>query len=224
MKGDDIMTFSLTRSEPTLWEEIWESVRNSWTTSENVYFDNLNLGNNAVATVRNIIFGIFVGIIVASFIMIIDKRVLGSFVRKLLSEDCTSPDKAKTLYDLGFCVKYSVRNGVRRGSTLRSVVVCVEEEEYNAKLEERRAEYEKKRAENSSLPPFKETPYSVNADTDRFYIPEEKKYAPDMRFAQKGTNWLIFALIILISAVAFVALSFLTPEILTLLDDLAGLI
>ena len=116
-----------------------------------------------------------------------------------------------------------MRNGVRRGSTLRSVVVCVEEEEYNASLEVRRAEYEKKRTEDPSLPAFCDTPYSVNADTDRFYIPEEKKYAADMRFAQKGTNWFVFAMIIIVLVGAFAALSFVIPEILKLLDDLAGL-
>ena len=217
------MLSALNNSQPTLWEEIWEYLYNAWFSPNALYLENINLGTDPMARVRMIVFGLFFGVVIASFIIVIDKRVLGKFICKLLDEDCTSPDKAKTLYELGFGVNYTIRNSVRRGTTIRNVVKCVEEEEYIAKSNERRAEYEKKRAEDPSLPAFKELEYKVDADRDRFYIPEAKKGAASMRFEKKGTNWGVLTLVIVISAICFLLLLFLIPEILKLLDDLLGL-
>ncbi len=217
------MLSALNNSQPTLWEEIWEYLRNAWESSEEIYFANLDLGPDPISNMRTIVFGLFVGVIIASFLVLINKRMLGNFIRKLLAEDCTSPEKAKTLYELGFGVKYTIRNAVKRGTTVRNVVRCVEEEEYIASLNERRAEYEKKRAEDPSLPKFADIPYKVNPDIDRFYIPEAKKGAASMRFDKKGTNIGILILVMLISVICFAALIFLIPEILKLLDDLLGL-
>ena len=217
------MLFALNNSQPTFWEEIWEYLRNVWYSSEELYLVNLNLGPDPISNMRIMLFGLFVGVIIASVLVLINKRVLGDFIRKLLAEDCTSPEKAKTLYELGFGVKYTIRNAVRRGTTVRNVVRCVEEEEYIASAQERRAEYEKKRAEDPSLPKFADVPYKVNPDVDTFYIPESKKWAAEMRFEKKGTNVGILLLVALISAVCFAALIVLIPEILKLLDDLLGL-
>ena len=217
------MLSALNKTEPTLWEEIWEYLYNAWFSPNALYLPNLNLGPDPMKSVRMIVFGLFFGVVVASFIIVIDKRVLGNFIRKLLGDDCTSPDKAKTLYELGFGVNYTIRNAVKRGTTVRNVVRCVEEEEYIAKAEERRAEYEEKRAQNPSMPAFKDIPYKVNPDIDRFYIPEAKKGAAEMRFEKKGTTWGILVLVTIISAICFMLLIFLIPEILKLLDELVGL-
>lgn len=217
------MLAALNNNQPSLWEEIWEYLYNAWFSPDGLYLENIDLGTDPLSSVRTIVFGLFVGVIVASFIIVIDKRVLGKFIRKLLDEECTSPDKAKTLYELGFGVNYTIRNAVKRGTTVRNVVRCVEEEKYISETEERRAEYEKRREEDPSLPEFKDVPYKVNADIDSFYIPEAKKYTAAMRFEKKGTNWGVLVLIALISVVCFAVLVFLIPEILKLLDDLVGL-
>ena len=217
------MLAALNNNQPSLWEEIWEYLYNAWFSPDGLYLENIDLGTDPLSSVRTIVFGLFVGVIVASFIIVIDKRVLGKFIRKLLDEECTSPDKAKTLYELGFGVNYTIRNAVKRGTTVRNVVRCVEEEKYISETEERRAEYEKRREEDTSLPEFKDVPYKVNADIDSFYIPEAKKYTAAMRFEKKGTNWGVLVLIALISVVCFAVLVFLIPEILKLLDDLVGL-
>ncbi len=213
---------ALSSEEPSLWQEIWDYIYHNYFAPEAVVFENLNMGADAMAMVRNIVFGLLVGVIIASLFIVIDKRILGEFVRKLLAEDCTSAEKAKRLSELDFATKYAIRNGVRRGNTLRSVVRCREEEEYNAKISEQRKKYEERRAEDKSLPPFKEVPYSVNPDEDHFYIPEEKKYSAEMRFEKKGTTWLGFAMVIVIAVIVFVILIFAIPEILKLVDSFAG--
>ena len=216
------MLAALNNNQPSLWEEIWEYLYNAWFSPDGLYLENIDLGTDPLSSVRTIVFGLFVGVIVASFIIVIDKRVLGKFIRKLLDEECTSPDKAKTLYELGFGVNYTIRNAVKRGTTVRNVVRCVEEEKYISETEERRAEYEKRREEDTSLPEFKDVPYKVNADIDSFYIPEAKKYTAAMRFEKKGTTWLGFAMVIVISIIAFVILIFALPEMLRIVDSFVG--
>ncbi|MBO5416603.1 MAG: hypothetical protein J6A83_08255 [Clostridia bacterium] len=213
---------ALSAEEPSLWQEIWDYLYSNYFSPEAVYFEHLDLGSNAMATIRNIVLGLLIGVIVASLFIVIDKRVLGAFVRKLLSEDCTSPEKAKRLSELDFVTNFTIRNGVRRGSTLRSVVRCREEEEFLAGLAEQRAKYEAMRQSDPSLPPFKEATYSVNADEDHFYIPEEKKYSAELRFEKKGTTWLGFAMVIVISIIAFVILIFALPEMLRIVDSFVG--
>ena len=62
----------------------------------------------------------------------------------------------------------------------------------------------------------------VDVDADHFYIPEEKKYQAEMRFNKKGTNWLVFVGVIIISVILFCGLMLVIPEILELIDALAG--
>ncbi len=218
-----MISYLVAESEkPSLWEEIWGYLYENYFSADSVYFENLNFGGGTMINIRNIILGLFIGVIIASVIMIIDKRVLGSFVRSLIKEECLSPDSAKTLADLGFAAKYTIRNGVRRSTALRSVVRCREEEEFNSALEAQRAEYEERRKTETELPPFKEAVYRPNPDTDHFYIPEEKKYSADMRFEKKGTSWLTLVFIIIALIFIFAILLFAIPELLKLLDSFAG--
>lgn len=217
-----LLTNTAEGAEPTLWQEIWDYIYTTYFAPDSVYFENISLGSGTMVTVRNVILGLAIGVIIASIAIIVDKRVLGNFVRAIIRGEYLSPENAKTLSELGFDKKYSIRNGVRRSSVLRSVVRCREEEEYNAKLAEQRAEYEKRRESEPDLPPFKEVPYSINTDTDHFYIPEEKKYSAEMRFEKKGTNWLWFAIIVIVCIVAFAVLLAVIPQILGLVDDFAG--
>ena len=99
---------------------------------------------------------------------------------------------------------------------------CREEEEYKASLAQKREEYERKREEDPTLPPFKESGYTVDPDEDHFYIPEEKKYSAEFRFEKKGTSWLGFVAVIVIAVIVFFVLLLVIPEILKLLDELAG--
>lgn len=213
----------LSAEEPSLIRELWDIFYETYLSGDNLHFENLNFGTGSMVSLTGIIFGLCIGIIIASFAMVIDKRVYGEFVRKLLSEECLSPERAKNLYELGYLRKYAIRGAVRRGTHLRCVIKCREEEEYYAALAEQRAEYEARRAQDKSLPPFKEIPYKVNPDTDHFYIPEEKKYSAEMRFEKKGTSWLVLVAVAIVSIIGCIALLAVIPRILQLVDEFAGI-
>ena len=210
------------KEEVSLFEELWNYFVDLFIYPENLVLDNLNLSLDTMVTVRNIIVGLFIGVVVASISIIHTKRVLGAFVRKLLADEIFTEEKAVRLAETGYVTNFGIRNALRKGNTLRCVVRCREEEEHKRKTEEARAEYEKKRAEDPSLPEFKPTTYIVDADADHFFIPEEKKHQADMRFDKRGTNWLVFVGVIIVSIILFCALMLVIPEILELVDALAG--
>lgn len=207
--------------ETTIWQDLWYYIYTNYISPEEIYYENLKV---SMVTLRNILFGLFLGLIIASVAMTFNKRVLGKFIRSVLSADATSPESAKTLEELGFSRNYIIRNGVRRGTNIRCVVKCREEEEYNASLEVKRLEYEELRKADPSLPPFKTVEYSVNADKDHFYIPQEKKYSAEMRFEKKGSSWGALIITVIVSVALFAILLFAIPEILKLVDGLAGVV
>lgn len=189
-------------------------------------YENLKIGSGSLLSVRLIVIGLFVGIALAGFGSVFNKRVLGDFVRKLLGEECLDGERAKTLEELGFAQNFFIRYSVARGVNLRRVVRCREEEEYLANMERQREEYEAKRAEDPSLPKyhkvFREKPLRVKADSHHFYIPEDLKYMADTKFDQKGATWAGAWIMVLIMAIALVAVLLSLPYILNLLDEFVG--
>ena len=172
---------------------------------------------------RNIIIGIFLGLCVASFAVVINKRVLGGFVRLLLANECLSPEAGKTLPELNYADKLLIRSAVRRSTNLRRVVRCREEEEHKARMEEAEAGYAERRAADPSLPKrFRPTAFRVDPDAHHFYIPEEMKYTADVKFEQKGTTWLSAVVFVVVMLVAMVAVLMVLPRILSLVNDFVG--
>ena len=53
----------------------------------------------------------------------------------------------------------------------------------------------------------------------RFYIPEEKKYAADVKFEAKGANWLSFILVTVVSVVLCAFLTYILPDIIKMVDN-----
>ena len=166
------------------------------------------LGNAAdsMTSLPMIIIGIFIGLAIASFGAVFNKRVLGDFVRKLLREEALSAESAKTLAELNYQRNPVIRSSLRKGVTLRRVVRCREEEEYLAAIETKQTEYEEQRKNDPSLPKFKAEAFRVDPDEHHFYIPEELKYMADVKFEKKGSTWLGAIVFIVVLVIAFVAL------------------
>ena len=212
----------LAAEDVTLWQILWQYFLDLFIYPENIVLENLNMSLDTMITVRNIIIGMFAGVIVASLMALYTKNVLGSFVRWLLKNEVFSEEKAVRLAQTGFVTNFSVRSALKKGRTLRTVVRCREEEEHNRAMEMARLEHEQKRSEDESLPPFVPYTYTPDPDADHFYIPEEKKYQAEMRFENLGTNWVVFIGIVILSVVLFCALMLVIPEILKIIDALAG--
>ena len=173
---------------------------------------NFDFGSGSMVNIRVIIFGIFIGVLVASLYMVYVKNIVGAFVRKLLAEDCLSRDKAKTLSELGFERNPFVKLALR-GSLLASTVVHVEG----------KSATEVKDAEGEESAPDEEGAVISQGESlpaaTRYYIEEEKKYAAEMRFHARGSGWPTILFVLLVSVICiFVIFGFL-PQILRFVDN-----
>lgn len=206
--------------EQSLLSELWEYFGNKYFPSDLGEYSNFDIGGSSLVTFRVIVFGIFIGINLASLLAIFDKRVLGDFARTLISNDCLSPESAKTLAQLGYLKNLAVRSSLRSGYTLRRVVRCVEEEEHQQSTAQKRLEYDAAKSDDAEKKPkFKETSFKPDLSEAHFYIPEELKYVAEIKFNKKGTNWLTFLAVLVLSTAVVFLVFWLTPELLRMLDN-----
>ena len=188
-------------------------------------YDNLGFGDFAFANLRNIIFGLILGIIFASYLVIFNKRVYGEFVRSLIGENCSSPETAKTLSELGYMKNSAVRSAIKTGHEYRGIVRCPEADEYYAAREQARGEYEALvAASGERAPAFSSLEFKYDFTTARFYIPEDKHFTATERFEKKGTSVLSAIAITAISLVLFFLIIKFLPDIMQFLDNFVGII
>ncbi len=207
-----------------LSEEVnWLEILNEIFSLEMGRYDNLGFGDFAFVNLRNIIFGLVLGIIFASYLVIFNKRVYGDFIRSLIGENCSSPATAKTLSELGYMKNSAVRSALKSGHTYRGLIRCPEAEEYYASREQARGEYEARvAASGERAPAFSSPEFKYDFTTARFYVPEDKHFTATERFDKKGTGVLSAAIITVVSLVLFFAIIKLLPDILQFLDNFVG--
>ena len=208
--------------QPTLIEELWEFLSDKYFTLDIAQYDNLNLslGNGGVINLSWAIMAFCFGMVLAAIFGVYEKRGLGEFVRKLLFEECYTPESAKTLYQLGYRKNAAVRGALRRGS-LSKVVVCVQKEQYDKQIAQKRAEYEQYATKDS--PPFKSIPYKINYQTDTFYIPKDASYAAEMRYNKRGSGVGAVLISIVAALVLTLYIIFILPDVLQMLDNFVGM-
>ncbi len=211
----------LSTGEPSLWEELWEYIVGKYFSVQNGQYDHINMGTSSIVTLQTIILGLFGGIIIAAAIACYDKNRLGAFVRAIVKNQCLWPEKAMTLYDLGFSRNGGVKASLRSRNQLGKVVHCVEREQYEAEVEAAREAYI---AEHGNDKDFYRPEYRINFDTDHFYIPDEKHYAVEMRYENKGSGWRAFILVVLVAIIGAALLCFLVPDMLQLVDNLIDIL
>ncbi len=213
---------TLAEESQTLWEELWAYFRDKYfTLNLEGRYEHLDFGTGTLLSLRNIVVGIFIGIIIAAAFASFDKNHMGGFVRKLVSEECLSPEKAKTLRELGYSRSPAVRGSLKRGAVLGRTVHCVEREQHERDMEAARAAYA---AANGTEAGFTPAPFRMDTDTAHFYIPDEEHYAAEVRFEKEGSGWRSFLLVLILSIVAMAAVIFFLPDILQLVDNMIGIL
>ena len=197
-----------------------ENILDTFFNPEAVYYENFDFGSSGVVSLRIILVGLMVGFCVAAVVSLYEKKMMGGFVKKLLYEECVRPEKAMTLYDLGYQKYPAIRSSLVRGATLKRWVRCVEEDEFYASLEEKREEFAKNHPDEEFVSPaFKRDP-----DTMRFYIPEELKYQADVKFSTQGANIASAIGVIVVSIIMCAILCAVVPEMLTFADNFISVI
>lgn len=144
---------------------------------ENIFrLDGLNL----------VIWAVYIGFMLASILYYYQKKVMGKFVRLVISKGASSPDSALTLAELGYDKDNLIRRELQKSGALRKMVWEIDDN-YRT-------------GEDGIL--FCAREKSLDLNIGRFYVPEERRIQAQIRYDDKGTD--IFALIIS-AAVMFVA-------------------
>lgn len=211
-------------------------------------YENFSISNSKGASITSAILAIAVGIIIASAIMAHTKSCHGAFVRKLLKNGATSPENAKTLSELGFFHNLSIRRELKKGVSLRKLVVCKEKEEAEkaSSFTDETAEQEepidaepcvtlesteeKKQSKVMQILlaikyffiPKKDSRdvFEIDFATMHFYIPEDLRYRADVRYEKKGSGWLPFIVVSIATVVATALLCVYLPELFQFADNL----
>ena len=211
----------LSSGEPSIFSELWDYLVGKYFSVELGQYDYIQVGKGSLVTLQRIVLGIFGGIIIAAGVVLYDKNVLGNFVRKLINEDCMSPENAKTLEELGYARNGGVKSSLKSPNKLGRVVHSVEEDAYKRQVEEARAAYV---AEHGSEDGFFMPTYRVDVHKDHFYIPYDEHYRAEVRFENKGSGWLAFGLVTVLSVIAAAVVCFLLPDLLQLVDNMIGIL
>jgi len=206
-------------------EDTWFKILNDMFSLEMGQYENLGFGDFAFNNLRGILFGMVLGIIFASYLVIFNRRVHGDFIRSLINEDCSTPAKAKTLAELGYLKNSAVRGALRSGNTYRGIVRCVEAEEYYTAREQARGEYEARvAASGEKAPAFSSPEYHHDFAQSRFYIPEDIHFTAARRFEKKGTGVFTAVAITVVSIILFWAVLKFLPDIMQYIDNFVGII
>ena len=147
------------------------------------------------------------------------KRGIGGFVRKLLRNECHSPESAKTLSELGYFQNLAVRRALTKGVSLGKLVVCKELQEATEN-----GSSTDETSESNTVKAGKKTSSEIDFSTMHFYIPEDLRYRAEIRFEKKGTSWMFFVIILIGTIIGAALLCWLAPQLLKLTDNLITLL
>ena len=210
--------------ETSRFQEFWNYLVDNFFSTDMPYFENIKIESNALFSLRWIIIGFAVGIIIASIITVYNKKYVGDFIRGMISQGCLDVDSAKTLSDLEGSRFPGIRNSIRTGGSLSRWVRCVEEDEFYAELKKQRAEFEENNKDNVNPPRFKEPEFRRDCNTMHFYIPEDLKYKAETKFDNSGVSWFIVIVIAIVSIVVGMALCYFLPDILKYVDNFMSIV
>lgn len=100
---------------------------NYFSSSLNANYENLNF-TGTVTTLLMLVGGICLGVLLASFIIVFEKRVVGKFIRALLAKGAQTPETACSLADLGLAESGFIKRELSRASVSRKLVSVVDKE------------------------------------------------------------------------------------------------
>ena len=199
--------------------ELWNYLSEKFFAVDMPYLENIKVESNAIFSLRWVIIGITIGIILAAISTVYNKRYIGDFIRRILYYQCYDAKSAKTLSELEYSGYPGIKSAIKTGGTLSRWVRCAEEDEYYAEFEKQREEFEEEHKNDTKPPKFKIPEFKRNCSTMHFYIPEEMKYKAEVKFDKKGANWLGVIIVAIISIVIGLLLCYILPDVLKYVDN-----
>ena len=181
-------------------------------------YPNLGVTDISLERLRMTVIAAFLAIIVASFVVTINRGVYGTLITRLNANRCHTPETAMTLKELGIEKNAAVRSALRAGSVYKGLVFCPAKDEYDvAAMRERIA------AKESGAAAKRARKYKYDFERDKFYIPETESFTAERKFEKKGSRLPVAILVSIITAIALFGALILLPDVLTLIDNFIGI-
>lgn len=162
----------------------------------------------SVETITPIVWVVFAGVCCAAFYAFYQKRIVGDLLRALIAAGADCAENAKTLSEIGYGkgVRAALsRRVLKKGSVLRKSVEALGDETPKAETKHHPDELFVKKTIDPNI---------------RYYIPEEKRAAAEIRYDSKGTT--VSTLFLTIAAFFAAAMIFiaLLPSILHAIENI----
>ncbi|MBP5270492.1 MAG: hypothetical protein ILO42_06015 [Clostridia bacterium] len=181
-------------------------------------YDNLGLTDLSLGRIRMAVIAAFVAVIIASFVITLNRGVYGVLIERLNGENCHSPETAKTLGELGLGKNSAIRAAISQGSIYKGLVFCRSKDEFDTERIRENLE-----ATADGLPPSVKKRYRFDFTRDRFYIPVKSSFAAEQKFEKKGSRLPMAIFVSVAAAVGLFLALFLLADILAFLDNFAGM-
>ncbi len=162
-------------------------------------YENLLISTDGIAFLRMIITGIFLGVIIASLVMLYNKRFLGKAVRELTDLGAVGNENAVAMMSLKCSSNALIRRSVLHGVTLRRVINVIPAPDTQTQ------DTKKIKPEHALL-----------------YIPEQDLDAACRKFDKKGTSFRSLLVVIILSIVLYAAVMFFVPFALSIINGVVG--
>lgn len=233
--------------------DLFEYIKDKFFTVDYGDYENIKISSGGLVSAGSVILGISVGIIIAAISAMFTKRIIGSFVKKVVTDECFDEKSAKTLAELGYGKNPSVRGAVRSNQVLKKYLRVVTEDfdgtdevisdNAAAPAEPTRgsdnasningdgaqtdniAELEKRLPDGLRRGSVSvENAGRLDLETARFFIDRERSYSAEVRFEKKGSNPVTVVLIACLTVVTAILAIKLLPDLLRMLDNFIGMV
>lgn len=243
------LTFAHVPRSLSLLSDIFDYIKETFFTIEYGDYEHIQVSDSEFASLQVVIIGLAIGIIIAACSMTFTQRVIGGFVRALISRECFDPKSALTLSELGYEKNPSVRGALRSNYVLKKYVRTLTAEERAGNFEVREASEKisettenvensensenaenttnAENSENAEQKPKKagvilRDAGKIDISSSRFFIDKDESYAADVRFDKKGTNPVVLVIVIAVTIALTIAVFKVLPDLLQMLDNLLG--
>lgn len=227
--------------QDSLIHELLNYIYEEYFTVDFGVYENFTIGATTADTIRTLIPALAIALVIASLMTARLRVNMGRFVRRLLKNECLSPDRAKTLSELELFRNASIRRELSRGTSLRMVVRCVHEDGTDTGVgtyldQTLQSDSDAKNAENAPTVRENETAKDkrngkkgsaarrkIDFLTARFYVPEDLKHRADVRFDSRGSGWAPAIASVAVVIFLTILLCWLLPHVLWLADAIISL-
>lgn len=163
-------------------------------------YNQINLSDLSASSLEVIVWGICIGIVLATLLSVLYKCFTAPFIKALIKAEAFDEARAKTLRELNFSGKWYIKNELKyQSKAMRRYVVPV--------------------VDGDSSQGADLTAKKVDVETARFYLPEDKKIEAEIRFTEaKNPVFTIVITAVLVFAAAVFAMTA-APELMQMLQN-----